>query len=217
MSKIALLPPLVAERIAAGEVIERPASAVKELVENALDAGATEVSVALEGGGKILIEVTDNGRGMDAADLALCARRHATSKIRALEDLDRLSTLGFRGEALPSIAAVADLSIASRADGPADSSAHEIRGERVQAVTFGHFLGSPHGTKVRVEGLFSQIPARLKFLRGQGTEVAMVRECLERLAFTRPDAGFLLTSDGRTILKLRPQSEAEAQQNQRTA
>jgi DNA mismatch repair protein MutL len=205
--RIQLLPPSVAEKIAAGEVIERPASVVKELVENSLDAGATEVAVILEQGGKGLIEILDNGRGMGPDDLRLCVQRHATSKIRALEDLDRLHTLGFRGEALPSVAAVSEFSLLSRAEGA--TTAHELTpAGGPEPVTFGHFLGSPHGTRVRARGLFAQVPARLKFLKSQGAEVAQVREWLERLALTRPEVGFRLVSEDRTVLSLRPQDEA---------
>jgi len=207
MRKIELLSPDVAEKIAAGEVIERPASVIKELVENALDAGATEVAVILEQGGKSLIEVLDNGHGIPAGELALAVERHATSKIREVSDLERLNTLGFRGEALPSIRAVAELSIVSRARGAA--SAHEWKGGRLEALTFGHFLGSEHGSRVRAMGLFSQIPARLKFLKSQAAEVAQVREWIERLALTHPATGFRLVSDERTILNLRPQSEED--------
>ena len=213
-SRIRVLPPGVAERIAAGEVVERPSSVVKELVENSLDAGATEVAVMLGAGGKALIEIVDNGRGMDREDLSLCARRHATSKLTGLDDLDRISTLGFRGEALPSIGAVADLSIVSRAQGRED--AHELKvgqpgatEDTIEAMTFGHFLGSPHGTRIRAQGLFAQIPARLKFLKAQASEVSQVRDWLERLALTHPHVGFRLMSEDRTVMQLRPQSEVE--------
>lgn len=216
--RIALLPPQVAERIAAGEVIERPASVVKELVENSLDAGAKEITVVLEDGGKTLIEVTDNGHGMVAEDLALAIQRHATSKLRDFDDLLRLTSLGFRGEALPSVMAVADVQITSRAEG--ESTAYELRArthrdqtepariEGPEALTHGHFNGAPHGTRFRVHGLFSQVPARLKFLKSQGAEVAAVREWMERLALTHPGTGFRLVSDDRTVLNLRPESEA---------
>jgi DNA mismatch repair protein MutL len=209
-ARVSVLPPLVAERIAAGEVIERPSSVVKELVENALDAGATEIAVVLEDGGRSLIEVLDNGHGMDREDLALSVLRHATSKLREVEDLDRIRTLGFRGEALPSIAAVSELSIVSRAKDA--ERAHELRMEdqaaQVEPVTFGHFLGSANGTRIRARGLFSQMPARLKFLKSQAAEVGHVREWIERLALAHPAAGFRLVSDDRTILSLRPQEEA---------
>ncbi len=206
---IQILDHLVAERIAAGEVIERPSSIVKELVENSIDAGASEIAVTLEDGGKKLIEVLDNGYGMDEAALKLCTLRHATSKIRAVEDLETLSSLGFRGEALPSISAVSHLSILSRSrygddDSAQSSDALEWREGKISKMTFGHFLGSTHGTRILSEGLFSQIPARLKFLKSSGTEVSHVREWMERLALTHPEIGFKLTHEGKTILNLRP-------------
>ncbi|OFZ79036.1 MAG: hypothetical protein A2603_10130 [Bdellovibrionales bacterium RIFOXYD1_FULL_55_31] len=213
--RIKILNAAVAERIAAGEVIERPASVVKELVENSLDAGASEIAVFLEDGGKGLIEVLDNGHGMTREDLSLCIERHATSKLSSLADLENLTTLGFRGEALPSIAAVSDLSILSRSSGEGDSgTAYELLprpiGEAqhsLRPVTFGHFLNSPQGTRIRVQSLFSQVPARLKFLKSQASEVSQVREWVERLAIAHPGSGFRLTSDGRTILNLRPAEE----------
>lgn len=210
---IHVLPPAVAERIAAGEVIERPSSVVKELVENSIDAGATEIAVFLEDGGKGLIEVLDNGHGMSPRDLELCLERHATSKLGTLEDLEKIETLGFRGEALPSIAAVTELSLVSRKSG--EDTAYEVRvtafGQRPrpETATFGHFLGSPQGTRVQARGLFSQVPARLKFLKSQGAEVAQTREWIERLALAHPNVGFRLSSDGRNILALRPQTEIE--------
>lgn len=205
---IQVLPPLIAERIAAGEVIERPSSAVKELLENALDAGATEISVRLEEGGKSKIEITDNGRGMSKADLELCVLRHATSKIRDVSDLETLKTLGFRGEALPSIAAVSELSIVSREqDGGSDAFRVASPAYSAEAHTFGHFLGSPHGTQVVATGLFSQIPARLKFLKSDGAETAAIREWMERLAIARPGTGFKLESRGKVLLSLRPEAE----------
>lgn len=213
--KIHLLHPGVAERIAAGEVVERPSSVVKELIENSLDAGATEVAVTLEDGGKSLIEILDNGHGMGPEDLELCIERHATSKLSQLEDLEKISTLGFRGEALASVAACADLSILSRARDAA--SAYELnvgdlmvrlgKPSRAEKITFGHFFNSSHGTRIRVRGLFSQIPARLKFLKSQGAEVSQVREWMERLALSHPHVGFKLVSDDRTVLNLRPCEE----------
>jgi DNA mismatch repair protein MutL len=217
--RIQILPAPVAEKIAAGEIIERPASVVKELVENSLDAGASEIAVLLENGGKALIEVIDNGHGMGADDLSICSERHATSKLRSVDDLERVNTLGFRGEALPSIAAVSELSIISRStEESLSSTASEIvitntgdshAQSEPQTVTFGHFLGSPHGTRIRSQGLFSQVPARLKFLKSQAAEVSQVREWMERLALTHPHVGFSLLSDDRTILNLRPQEEPD--------
>lgn len=213
---IQILKPAVAERIAAGEVIERPSSVVKELIENSLDAGATEISVSLEDGGKSLIEVTDNGHGMGPEDLSLCVLRHATSKLNVLDDLERIHTLGFRGEALPSVAAVSQLSIISRRAGSdaafeltlGDLSERNEDSARPERVTFGHFLHSMHGTRIQARGLFAQVPARLKFLKSQGAEVSQVREWMERLALTHPQTGFQLFSEGRAILTLRPEDEA---------
>ncbi|MEK6705903.1 MAG: DNA mismatch repair endonuclease MutL [Bdellovibrionota bacterium] len=203
---IRILDPNVAERIAAGEAIERPASVVKELVENALDAGSTEVCVVLEDGGKSLIEVTDNGCGMSEADLSMCTKRHATSKLSSLGDLEKITSLGFRGEALPSIAAVSDLSIVS---GRGNTYQLHLDGEpKISQITFGHFLNSNHGTMVSVKGLFSQVPARLKFLKSKSAETAHVREWIERLAIAYPEAGFKLVSNDKTLLNLRPSSEA---------
>jgi DNA mismatch repair protein MutL len=207
MGIIQVLPSLIAERIAAGEVIERPSSAVKELCENALDAGATAIEVRLQKGGTDLIEIIDNGSGMARNDLEVCIARHATSKIRSFEDLTRLSTLGFRGEALPSIASVSDLSITSRHRNStetyeiklAQSAASRVSSEQTANL---NFLGANHGTRIRVASLFSQVPARLKFLKSPGAEASAVREILERLALTHPEVGFTLKSDERTLLNL---------------
>ena len=217
--RIVRLSPRVAEQIAAGEVIERPAAVVKELIENSLDAGATEISVVLEEGGKALIEVLDNGHGIAPEDLPLALARHATSKIKALEDLESLHTLGFRGEALASIGAVSRLEVLSHVQTSAqslgphrvrlDHSTQELSSPRPEPATFGHFLGKPHGTRIRVEGLFSQIPARLKFLKSAGSELSAVREWMERLALAHPQVGFQLRSDSKEVLNLRPQSEED--------
>lgn len=206
IKRIHRLPPTLAEQIAAGEVIERPASVVKELVENSLDAGATEVAVRLEDGGKSLIEILDNGHGMSPDDLAICVERHTTSKLLKLEDLDNILTLGFRGEALASVAAVSDLSIISRT--PESSTAYELkRNSPPEKVTFGQFIDMSHGTRIQARGLFSQIPARFKFLKSQAAEVSQTREWMERLALAYPQVGFQLFSDDRTILNLRPTDE----------
>ncbi len=211
MAKISILPSLIAERIAAGEVIERPASAVKELCENAIDAGATSIAVHLKRGGTDLIEIIDNGSGMAREDLEVCIGRHATSKIREFEDLTRLHTLGFRGEALPSIASVSELSIASRSQESTET--HEIRlsqaatpkADSTQIANIS-FLGSPHGTRIRVASLFSQVPARLKFLKSPGAEASAVRDIIERLALTHPEIRFTLQNEERTMLDLPAES-----------
>ena len=220
--KIAILPPLIAERIAAGEVIERPASVVKELVENSIDAGATQVEVRLSKGGCDLLEVYDDGSGMRKEDLELSVCRHATSKIQNLEDLSHLDSLGFRGEALPSIAAVAELTITSRAiaGNPSNvnptlppTETYEIKAAhtapvraKAERVANYNFLGKTHGTRVRVTSLFSQIPARLKFLKSAGAESNAVREIIERLALTHPEIRFALFSDDRKLLDLPSES-----------
>src|SRR5918997_5621470 len=192
------LPPETVNRIAAGEVLERPASAVKELVENALDAGATDIEVVTAGGGLSLIRVTDNGSGMSAADLALAVERHATSKL-ADDDLFNIATLGFRGEALPSIGSVAHLSIASRLrEGRA---AHEIvvdRGAKQSARPAA--LNS--GTRVEVRELFSATPARLKFLKSERAENMAVTEAVKRLAMAHPTVAFALVTGERAGFKL---------------
>jgi DNA mismatch repair protein MutL len=192
------LAPETVNRIAAGEVIERPASVVKELVENALDAGAREIDVVIAGGGLSLIRVTDDGCGMGQADLALCVERHATSKLSD-DDLFDIRTLGFRGEALPSIGSIATLSIASRpaAGGPAleivvDRGAKSL--PRPAAVNC--------GTRVEVRDLFSATPARLKFLRSERAEVMAVSDVVKRLAMAHPGVGFSLTTGERTGLRL---------------
>lgn len=185
-------------RIAAGEVIERPASAVKELVENALDAGATDIEVVAAAGGLSLIRVTDNGSGMGAADLALAVERHATSKL-ADDDLFNIATLGFRGEALPSIGSVAYLAIASR---PHDAAAaHEIIVDRGAKQAVRPAALNP-GTRVEVRELFSATPARLKFLKSERAENMAISEVVKRLAMANPAVAFTLTTGERAGLKL---------------
>lgn len=198
------LPPTTADRIAAGEVVERPAAAVKELVENALDAGARRVSVTLEGGGTDRILVEDDGTGMSPADLALCIERHATSKLPDEATLFRIATLGFRGEALPSIGAVSRLSITTR---PREGEGHAIAVEagRVGEVTP---AAAPPGTRVEVRDLFFATPARRKFLKTPGTEAAHAVEAVRRLALAWPEVGFRVQVDGRTALDLPPAGRA---------
>ena len=176
------LKPETVNRIAAGEVVERPASVVKELVENALDAGATDIEVVTAAGGISLIRVTDNGAGMSASDLALAVERHATSKL-ADDDLFNIATLGFRGEALPSIGSIAHLAIASRLRGAA--SAHEIVVDRGVKEGVRPAALNP-GTRVEVRELFSATPARLKFLKSERAENLGISEVVKRLAMAHP-------------------------------
>jgi DNA mismatch repair protein MutL len=185
------LDPLLVDRIAAGEVVERPASAVKELVENALDAGATRIDVAVEQGGKSLIRVIDDGSGMDARDLALAIERHATSKIPD-GDLTSIATLGFRGEALPSIAAVADLTIETRAMGAPHGCSIRVDAGEKRGLTASNW---PRGTKIEARALFAATPARLKFLKTERTETAAIVDVVKRLAMAHPQARFSLSAD----------------------
>lgn len=199
-SRIRELPDSVINRIAAGEVVERPASVVKELVENALDAGARQISITLKAGGKVAIRVADDGIGMDADDLRLAVQRHATSKLSD-DALVNIRTLGFRGEALPSIGSVAQMAITSKARGSA--MAHCI------AVSGGQLTGpSPaahsSGTLIDVEDLFFSVPARLKFLKSDQAETAAIADTVRRLSLAAPKVGFRLQSDTRTILDLTP-------------
>ncbi|WP_028969911.1 DNA mismatch repair endonuclease MutL [Sphingomonas sp. URHD0057] len=198
------LPPELINRIAAGEVVERPASALKELVENSLDAGATQVSVRLAAGGLELIEVADDGCGMTSDEMRLALERHATSKLPS-DAIDQVTSFGFRGEALPSIASVSRVTLESRVRG-AD-------GWRI-AIDHGDDAGEgpaalPPGTRIRVEGLFDKVPARRKFLRTPRSEYAACLDAVKRLAMARSDVGFTLDHDGRRILTLQP-SEAPA-------
>ena len=185
------LDPLLVDRIAAGEVVERPASAVKELVENALDAGATRIDIAIEQGGKSLIRVIDDGSGMDARDLALAIERHATSKIPD-GDLTAIATLGFRGEALPSIAAVADLTIETRAMGAPHGCSIRIDAGEKRGLSASNW---PRGTKIEARALFAATPARLKFLKTERTETAAIVDVVKRLAMAHPQARFSLSAD----------------------
>ena len=197
---VRLLPETTANRIAAGEVVERPAAVVKELVENALDAGARRIAVALEGGGVERVVVEDDGHGMGPADLGLAVERHATSKLPEEAMLFRIATLGFRGEALPSIGAVSRLSITSR---PREGDAHAltVEGGRKGAVV--PASGAP-GTRIEVRDLFYAVPARRKFLKSARTEADQAVEAVRRLALAWPEVGFRVTQDGREVLALAP-------------
>lgn len=201
MGRIAILPGPVADQIAAGEVVERPASVVKELVENALDAGATRVTVELEQGGRDLIRVSDDGAGMDRDDAVLSVDRHATSKIRQAADLIGVSTFGFRGEALASIASVSRFELETAPETPhAEGTGTRIvvRGGRLEAV---EEVARTHGTSVTVRKLFQNTPARRKYLRSPRSETRAAVEALTVLALARLDVQFTLTSDGRTRIE----------------
>jgi DNA mismatch repair protein MutL len=194
MAKIQRLPADLANQIAAGEVVERPASVVKELVENALDAGATRVKVELESGGLVRIHVTDDGEGMGADDARLALERHATSKIARVEDLQRIATFGFRGEALPSIASVARVKIVTRARGIGEGTEIVVEGGGEPGV---RPAGCAQGTSVEVADLFFNVPARRKFLKAVATEAAHVGEAVLLAALARPEVTFQLARDGR--------------------
>jgi DNA mismatch repair protein MutL len=208
---IRLLPDHLVNQIAAGEVVDRPASVVKELVENSLDAGASRIRVALAEGGRRSIRVTDDGEGMTRDELALALQRHATSKIASLEDLERVATMGFRGEALPSIASVARLDLASRhASGEHGWMVRVRRGE----VSAAEPAALQSGTRVDVEDLFYNVPARRKFLRAERTEFSQVDLLLRRFALARFDVGFELEHNGRNVSSL-PPAAGEAEQERR--
>ena len=211
MADIRRLPEATINRIAAGEVVERPASAVKELVENAIDAGATQIDVSLGSGGKSLILVEDNGHGMSADALALAIERHATSKLPEGDSGNRMfqiTSLGFRGEALPSIGAVAHLELTSRMAGDDSAHAVSVNGGKVSAVTP---AAGAVGTRVEVRDLFFATPARLKFLKSERAETTAVSDILKRLAMAHPAIGFSLTSDGRKTFAYPPEGGEDGQ------
>ena len=201
MAKIHRLPPDLANQIAAGEVVERPASVIKELVENSIDAGAHRLNITVEFGGKKLIRVEDDGEGMDAEDARLALERHATSKIRRADDLERISTLGFRGEALPSIASVSHFVLRTRARGAGGGTEIRVNGGAVASVVE---VGAPEGTSIEVSDLFYNLPARRKFLKSDAAEAAQVSRVVTQLALCYPEIGFTLTSSGRKVLQCPP-------------
>jgi DNA mismatch repair protein MutL len=196
-----VLSPEVAHRIAAGEVIERPASAVKELIENSLDAGASRIEVEIEDGGISLIRVSDDGSGMSPEDAGRAVTEHATSKIRTADDLASVASLGFRGEALHAIGAVSDLTLITRKQGTRDSLGARVRifaGEVVESTSAAH----PRGTTVEARDLFLNLPVRRGFLGTVRAEATAVCTVVESLALSRPEVGFFLRSDGRRSLAL---------------
>ena len=201
MNRIRLLPEQVANQIAAGEVIERPASVVKELVENALDAQASHLSVEILAGGRGLVRVTDDGLGMSRDDALLCLERHATSKVRNAEDLFRITTMGFRGEALPSIASVSRFTLTTRERDSESPEATQVivHGGKILEV---RSAGAPSGTSVEVRQLFFNLPVRRKFLRAEETERAHIHHYLTLAALAHPHVAFTFTTDSRTVFQL---------------
>ncbi len=205
MPRVQVLPGPLIDQIAAGEVVERPASVVKELVENALDAGATAVTVEADGGGVARLAVSDDGCGMEPEDALLALERHATSKVRTLDDLVRVATLGFRGEALPSIASVSRLVLTTSPDGSGLGS--EVVAERGGAPRL-RPARHPMGTRVVVEDLFGNVPARRKFLKSPEAELRAIARTVTALALSRPDVLFVLRSGERELLRLAPARDA---------
>ena len=203
MGSVRLLPEIVANQIAAGEVVERPASVVKELVENALDAGATRITVEIQAGGRSLIRVADNGSGMNRDDALLCLERHATSKIQVAEDLASITTMGFRGEAIPSIASVSRMALTTLASGneTGEGTRIDIHAGKIRAV---ESAGHAGGTTIEVRSLFYNLPARRKFLRTPETERSHIQHFLTLAALANPAVGFVFTSDQRKVWELPP-------------
>lgn len=201
MGRILKLPDDLANQIAAGEVVERPASVVKELVENAIDAKATRITITVEYGGKKLIRVEDDGIGMDPEDARLCLERHATSKIKRADDLGAIVTLGFRGEALPSMASVSHFRLRTRARGSDSGTEIRVNAGIIESVVE---AGGPEGTLVEVADVFYNLPARRKFLKSDAAESAQVSRFVTQLALCYPEVGFTLVSTGRKVLSVPP-------------
>jgi len=204
---IAVLPPHVIDQIAAGEVIERPASVVKELIDNAIDAGAKAIAIEVLAGGRSLVRVTDDGSGMSPADARLALERFATSKLRVVDDLWGLPTMGFRGEALPSIASVSRLTLVTRRAGDLAATRIVVEGGRVVLTDE---VGAPAGTTVEVVDLLGNVPARLKFLKGEATEASHVTELVSRIAMAHPKLHLRLKHNGRTALDVPPDRDGFA-------
>ena len=201
MGVIHELSELVANKIAAGEVVERPASVIKELAENSIDAGATRIEIQLEEGGKKLVRVSDDGSGMDPDDAVMCFRRHATSKLMTSQDLFFITTLGFRGEALPSVGAVAQVRLVTRPPGAPSATEVEVVGGKMGEPKA---AGAPQGTTVEVRNLFFNTPARQKFLRSPRTELGHVMDMVTRIALPHERIHFIVSNDGKTLVNAPP-------------
>src|SRR5499427_1724176 len=201
MGRIRILPDAIANKIAAGEVVERPASVVKELLENSLDAGATRIRIEVEGGGRKLIRISDNGHGMVRDDALLAFERHATSKLRTSDDLMSIATLGFRGEALPSMASVSRLLLETCSAEEENGTSVEFAGGRLVGVKP---AGLPVGTSVSVADLFYCVPARRKFLKSDTTELGHIASLVTHYALANPDKQFVLTTPTQTIIHCTP-------------
>src|SRR5437764_3764896 len=199
MSRIRLLPEIVASQVAAGEVVERPASVVKELVENSIDAGAGKIDVLIRRGGISLMRVVDDGCGMDRDDALLSLERHATSKIRSVSDLEAIDTLGFRGEALPSIASVSRFRLTTREPNAVAGTEIVVNGGKIDIVRDG---GEAPGTQVEVRSLFYNVPARRKFLRAENTESRNIEHQLHLQAIGHADVAFTFARDERIVFQL---------------
>ncbi|NVB81681.1 MAG: DNA mismatch repair endonuclease MutL, partial [Kofleriaceae bacterium] len=204
-SLIAVLPSTVIDQIAAGEVIERPASVVKELVDNAIDAGARTISIETTAGGRGLVRIVDDGRGMSPRDAVVAFERHATSKLRAVDDIWSLTTMGFRGEALPSIASVSRLVLTTRQQGDLAATRVEFAGGKLVGTSE---VGAPVGTTVEVADLLYNVPARLKFLKGEATEASHITELVAKVAMAHPDLHLRLRHNGRVALEVPPDRDA---------
>lgn len=199
MNRIQILPEHIANKIAAGEVVQRPASVVKELMENSIDAESTKIIVEIEGGGKDLIRISDNGYGMNKEDVVLAFERHATSKITAVEDLDIIRSFGFRGEALPSIAAVSQVEVVTCAKGNEAGTLLRIEGGVVKEV---RDIGAPMGTNIKISNLFFNVPARRKFLKTTITEMGHINYIVSKIAMSHPHIAFKLTHNGNEIINV---------------
>ncbi len=201
MARIRVLPDSVANQIAAGEVVERPASVVKELIENSLDACARRLSIEIVSGGKRSITVTDDGLGMTEDEALLCLERYATSKVSSVSDLDRIGTFGFRGEALPSIASVSKFELLTRTKEAVAATRIEVVGGTVKKVSS---VGGPAGTRISVRNLFFNVPARAKFLKSTATELSRILDIVQRHALANPDIAFRLRHNGKTVVEAPP-------------